>query len=39
LSLARSDASVVRWLAGMAPAEPSLLVFCRSRRIWLLISG
>ena len=39
MSLARSDASVVRWLAGTAPAEPVPFVFCRSLRIWLLMSG
>jgi hypothetical protein len=39
VSLARSDASVARWPAGMAPAEPAPSVFSRSLRIWLLISG
>jgi hypothetical protein len=39
VSLAFSDAWVGRWQAGMAPAEPALLVLCRSLRIWLLMSG
>ena len=39
VSLARSEASVGRWPAGMAPAEPAPSVFSRSRRIWLLMSG
>jgi hypothetical protein len=38
-SLARSDASVARWAAGTAPTEPTPLLFCRSLRIWLLMSG
>src|SRR6266702_5664766 len=38
-SLARSDASVARWPAGMAPAEPASSVSWRRRRIWLLMSG
>ena len=40
VSLARSDASVDRCPAGMAPpAEPAALAFCRRRRIWLLMSA
>lgn len=30
---------VARWAAGTAPAEPALLVSCRSLRIWPLMSG
>jgi hypothetical protein len=39
VSLARSDVSVARWLAGMAPAELAPPVLARSLRIWLLMSG
>jgi hypothetical protein len=39
VSLARRDASLARWAAGMAPAEPMPLVFSRSLRIWSLMSG
>jgi hypothetical protein len=39
VSLVRSDASVARWPAGMAPAEPAPSVFPRSLRIWSLMSG
>jgi hypothetical protein len=39
VSLARSDASVARSLAGMAPAEPAPVVLCRSLRTWLLMAG
>jgi hypothetical protein len=40
VSLARSDASVDRCPAGMAPpAEPAPLAVCRRRRIWLLMSA
>ena len=38
VSLARSDASVARWPAGMA-AEPTPSALVRSRRIWPLMSG
>jgi len=38
VSLARSDASVARWPAGMA-AEPTPSALARSRRIWPLMSG